>query len=337
MATYVPPKRATAYKFYVGLVDQSNTKLLKANPTIAAGDFQVSKDGGAFANLATLPSANPASSRAVMIDLSGTEMTADNLVVQCVDAAGAEWCDLLINIATAARQIDDLAYPATSGRSMVVDAAGLVDANMVKAGPSGSGTAQTAGDIIGDTNDIQTKIGTPAGASIAADIAADKAVDDAIKAKTDNLPSDPADQSLIIAATDALVALIGTVDTVVDAIKAKTDSLTFTVAGLVDANQLRLNGSAEATSRLQRGVDGTTLVTCDAGSTTTAVVASSLSPVSIANDQWNGKIMTFDRLTATTGLRGQSCSITDYVHATLTFTVSALTHAPQSGDTATIS
>ena len=35
MATYQTPKRATAYKFYVGLVDQSNTKLLKANPTLA--------------------------------------------------------------------------------------------------------------------------------------------------------------------------------------------------------------------------------------------------------------------------------------------------------------
>ena len=46
-----------------------------------------------------------------------------------------------------ARGKDDLAFPATSGRSMVVDAAGLVDANMVKAGPTGSGTAQTARDI----------------------------------------------------------------------------------------------------------------------------------------------------------------------------------------------
>lgn len=53
-----------------------------------------------------------------------------------------------------ARLEDDLAYPATSGRSMVVDAAGLVDANMVKAGPSGSGTAQTAGDIPGKTNSL---------------------------------------------------------------------------------------------------------------------------------------------------------------------------------------
>lgn len=48
--------------------------------------------------------------------------------------------------------------PATAGRTVVVDASGLVDANTVKVGPTGSGTAQTAGDIIGDTNDIQTRL-----------------------------------------------------------------------------------------------------------------------------------------------------------------------------------
>lgn len=37
--------------------------------------------------------------------------------------------------------------PATSGRTLVVDASGLADANAVKVGPSGSGTAQTARDI----------------------------------------------------------------------------------------------------------------------------------------------------------------------------------------------
>jgi hypothetical protein len=37
--------------------------------------------------------------------------------------------------------------------------------------------------------------------------------------------------------------------------------------------------------------------------------------------------------TTTTALRGQATDITDYVHATLTFTVTALTTAPQSGDT----
>lgn len=44
--------------------------------------------------------------------------------------------------------------PATSGRNLVVDANGLADANVVKVGPSGSGTAQTAGDIPAKTNQL---------------------------------------------------------------------------------------------------------------------------------------------------------------------------------------
>lgn len=45
--------------------------------------------------------------------------------------------------------IMDLAplQPATLGRTLVVDAAGLADANAVKIGPSGSGSAQTARDV----------------------------------------------------------------------------------------------------------------------------------------------------------------------------------------------
>lgn len=126
MPSYVTPKRATAYITYIGLVDQADTKKLKANPTIDAGDFKVSIDGGAFANLATLPTVTPASGTAVKISLSSGEMTGDNIIVTAIDAAGAEWCDQLLNIATSARQIDDLSYPATSGRSTDVDASGAV-------------------------------------------------------------------------------------------------------------------------------------------------------------------------------------------------------------------
>ena len=147
MATYSPAKRATAWVGYISLVSQASTLVMQSNPTIAAGDFKVSKDGGALANLTTLPAVTPASSKMVKIDLSATEMTADNVTVVCSDAAGAEWCDLVFNLQPSARQIDDLAYPATSGRSMVVDASGLVDANAVKIGPTGAGTAQTARDI----------------------------------------------------------------------------------------------------------------------------------------------------------------------------------------------
>ena len=54
MASYSPAKRETAWIGYISLVSQADTKLLKSNPTIAAGDFKVSKDGGALANLTTI-------------------------------------------------------------------------------------------------------------------------------------------------------------------------------------------------------------------------------------------------------------------------------------------
>lgn len=149
MATYQPPKINTQWIGYVSLVSQASTLVMQSNPTIAAGDFKVSIDGGALANLGTLPAVTPASSKMVKITLSTSEMNGANITVVCSDAAGAEWCDLVFNLQTSARQIDDLAYPATSGRSMVVDASGLVDANTVKVGPTGSGTAQTAKDIGG--------------------------------------------------------------------------------------------------------------------------------------------------------------------------------------------
>jgi hypothetical protein len=60
-------------------------------------------------------------------------------------ATGVKQVNLKYHVS--ARLADDLAYPATTGRSMVVDAAGLIDANTVKIGPTGSGVAQAARDI----------------------------------------------------------------------------------------------------------------------------------------------------------------------------------------------
>jgi hypothetical protein len=98
----------------------------------------------------------------------------------------------------------------------------------------------------------------------AAKTAASQTSVDAIKASTDNLPSDPADESLIIAATDAIMARlgapsgasvsadIGAVKSDTAAVKTKTDSLTFTVAGQVDANiqyvnDTQVNGDGSGT------------------------------------------------------------------------------------------
>lgn len=67
----------------------------------------------------------------------------------------------------------------------------------------------------------------------------------AIKAKTDNLPSDPADASDIATAFSGVNTKLDTIDDFLDtevaAIKAKTDSLTFTVTGKVDANITHVN------------------------------------------------------------------------------------------------
>ena len=147
MTSYVTPKKNSAFIMYAGLPSQANPAIFKDTPTLAAGDFKVSIDGAATANLGTLPTNTPGG-KMVKFSLSAAEMNGDNITVVCSDAAGAEWADTLINIQTSARQVDDLAYPATSGRSMVVDASGLVDANMVKAGATGAGnTITTSGGV----------------------------------------------------------------------------------------------------------------------------------------------------------------------------------------------
>ena len=110
MATSFKPVKGKAYSFSVGLVDAAATTKLKAAPTLAAGDFQISIDGGAFANLATLPTVTPAGGRAVKFSLSAAEMTGDNIVVQAVDAAGAEWCDLFIDIETKEQALPNLHF-----------------------------------------------------------------------------------------------------------------------------------------------------------------------------------------------------------------------------------
>ena len=109
MATYVPAKKNTAYIFYVGLPSQSNTLTLQANPTLAAGDVKVAIDDGAPANLATLPAVDADFTKRVKVSLSSSEMNGDNITVIFSDAAGAEWCDVIVNIQTAANQIDSIA------------------------------------------------------------------------------------------------------------------------------------------------------------------------------------------------------------------------------------
>jgi hypothetical protein len=99
MASPNPPQYGSAYEFYTGLISQANTKIFQVNPTLAAGDVKIRKDGGSESNVTTLPTVL-GSGKVVKVVLSATEMEADNITLTFADAAGSEWCDLIANIPT---------------------------------------------------------------------------------------------------------------------------------------------------------------------------------------------------------------------------------------------
>lgn len=78
-----------------GLVD------FKSSPTLATGDVKVSKDGGAFANLATLPTVTPSGGTSVQVSLTATELTCKRAVIRFVDqTVSKEWEDTEVVVET---------------------------------------------------------------------------------------------------------------------------------------------------------------------------------------------------------------------------------------------
>ena len=84
----------------IPLITRSSANF-KANPTLTAGDVKISKDGGAYANLTTLPAVTPAGSRSVKVSLSAIEMEAAQITILFVDQTSPkEWEDQEIRIET---------------------------------------------------------------------------------------------------------------------------------------------------------------------------------------------------------------------------------------------
>lgn len=108
MASKWPPVKNSAYTFRCVLFSRS-TNQIQSNPTLSAGDAKISVDGGAFANLATLPDVAPDSTVQVLVSLSASEMNGDEIAVVFQDASGAEWHDAAFVIHTAAQTLDTVA------------------------------------------------------------------------------------------------------------------------------------------------------------------------------------------------------------------------------------
>lgn len=152
----------------------------------------------------------------------------------------------------------------------------------------------------------------------------------AIKAKTDNLPSDPADQSI-------LAGLIATAQADLDIITGSDGATMATsqpnstpLATALD--DYGLDDTKTTVSRLDRASKAVVNGTVGSGSTTTSIVTSALSPSASAADQFKGRILLFASDTTTTNLRGQATDITANTSGGV-LTVTALTNAPVSGDT----
>lgn len=105
----------------IALTSQADTNIFQTTVTLAAGDIQVSKDGGGFGNIGTLPT-EIAATGVLPVVFTADEMDADIVVLLCHDAAGAEWQDLLVVLHTSTKQIDDLALtselPARGSRAI---------------------------------------------------------------------------------------------------------------------------------------------------------------------------------------------------------------------------
>lgn len=103
---------------------------------------------------------------------------------------------------------------------------------------------------------------------------------------------------------------------------------TFTITG-----GLVSNITGDITGNLSGKVQGSIVAgTVTTGATTTSIPTSSLSPAATVADQFKGRVVIFDKTTATAALRGQATDITASTSGGV-LTVTALTTAPAASDT----
>lgn len=171
------------------------------------------------------------------------------------------------------------------------------------------------------TGDAFARLGAPAGASIAADLVT---IDDfldtevaAIKAKTDNLPADPADAS-------DLAALIAAVQADTNDIQTRLPAAL--VGGRMDSNVGAVSGSSTAADNLEDGALGVVRGQAAAGTLTTTQFTTNLTEAT--DDHFNGRSVVW----ITGVLAGQAATVTDYDGAAKKITTAAMTDAPSAGD-----
>lgn len=232
---------------------------LTSAPAIAAGDIQISKDGGAFANVASLPTFT---NNQLTIALSATELQAEQVTVRWVDqTATKEWDDdaaVLHTVGNASAMFEALPANVTQVDGSTTAAANLKlaadDNYTANRGLAGAALPNAAADAAGGLPvsdagglDIDAKLANTNEVTAARMAALTDWIDggrldlllDAIKAVTDNLP-DSGGLTTIDGKLDAIAVYI---DTEIAAILTDTGT---TLDGKIDAISALLGSPAGA-------------------------------------------------------------------------------------------
>jgi hypothetical protein len=279
MASFYPcvKNHASGYTFYISLVSQANTKIMQAAPTLAAGDFKIAIDDGAPANLATLPVVDADYTKRVKVVLSQAETNGDNLTIICSDAAGAEWCDLTINIQTVPYRFDNLDALISSRMATYTQPTGFLAATF-PTDPADQSLIIAATDaIIADTNDIQARL--PAA------LVSGK-IDASVGAYASG--QDPATLILVTPANKLATDASGYVTEVsVDGIKKNTALNNFMFL-MVDSTD-HVTGKTGLTVTAERSIDGAAFAAC---ANAVTEVSAGIYKINLAATDLNGDVIT---------------------------------------------
>lgn len=206
-------KQSTAVTVKIGpFLDSSDGDTAETGLTIAQADVLLSKNGGAFAQKNDATGCTHDSSGMYGCPLNTTDTGTLGRLQLFVHESGAlaVWHEFMVvtaNVYDSLCSTDVLQADVTQMSGAAQSATDLKDFADTGYDPS---THKVQGLVLCDTTTTNTDMVT----DVSSDVTA-------IKAKTDNLPADPASETNV----DANETKIDTVDTVVDAIKAKTDNL----------------------------------------------------------------------------------------------------------------
>lgn len=138
-----------------------------------------------------------------------------------------------------------------------------------------------------------------------------------------------------LASAANLATVAGYIDTEISDIQSRLPAAL--VSGRMSSDLVSIGGSTTALTAFKSAVQGNVIATVGSASSTTSIVTSAMTPAPSVTDQLKGRILTFKDDTTTAALRGQATDITgSTASGTPTLTVTALTTAPASGDTFTI-